>query len=512
MLPLDTTAVSWNRSTGWSGLAYPGDVGCDRRRTHRWAANPTIDSSAITGMLFQSQVFVLVFLPFAVLTYYLGAHSRSWRESSLIAASLIFYGWWDVRFIPLLVGQIGVTWALANLHEQTKSKWPLVAGIAVNLLSLGTFKYLNFLFAFLMAEVGTPQNRLSIVLPVGISFFTFQLISYLVDRLRNDAPTYPFRRFLLFVVFFPHLVAGPIVRHNELIPQFDRDPLRAGYDQRIGMGLILFSIGFAKKVLFADRLAEVVNPIFASVSGGASLSFGQSWTALLGFSLQIFLDFSAYTDMAIGIAMVFGLVLPENFRKPYLATNIREFWRRWHISLSRFLRDYLYIPLGGSRNGTARFVVATIITMAMCGLWHGAGWMFVAWGIWHGIGLVICRGWQSLSIPLPSSIGWLLTTVFVVFGWTLFRAPDLSTFVSISSSLAGFGGFGGRWGGEFGRVDILLEAVLPCLLIPSSHEILEMLKVYKPRPIIIVSIAMLAAYCVLEVGKGSPAEFIYFRF
>jgi alginate O-acetyltransferase complex protein AlgI len=459
-------------------------------------------------MLFQSQIFVLAFLPLAVLTYYLGAHSRSWRESSLIVASLIFYGWWDVRFIPLLLGQIAATWVLANLHERMKSNWPLIAGIAINLGSLGTFKYLNFVLTVVMTEFGGPQDRLNIVLPVGISFFTFQLISYLIDRMRDDAPIYPFRRFALFVLFFPHLIAGPIFRHNELIPQFDNDPLRPGCDQRVGMGLILFSIGFAKKVLLADRLAEVVNPIFASVASGATLSFGHSWTAMLGFSLQIFLDFSAYTDMAIGIAMLFGLVLPENFRRPYLATNIRDFWRRWHISLSRFLRDYLYIPLGGSRNGAARFVVATMVTMALCGLWHGAGWMFIAWGLWHGIGLVICRGWQSLSVPLPAPIGWALTMTFVVIGWALFRAPDLSTFISISSSLVGVGGLGG----SLERADILLEALLACLLIPSSYEILEMLKVRRPRPIIIVPIAMLAAYCVLEVGKGAPAEFIYFRF
>ena len=363
-------------------------------------------------MLFQSQVFVLAFLPLTVLTYYLSARSRSCREISLIAASLSFYGWWDVRFIPLLLGQIAMTWVVTSLHERTKWKWPLIAGIAVNLASLGTFKYLNFIFIFAMAEIGRPQDPFNIVLPVGISFFSFQLISYLFDRLRNDAPTYPFRRFALFVLFFPHLIAGPIVRHNELIPQFDGDPLRPGYDQRIGMGLILFTIGLAKKVLLADRLAEVINPIFASAAAGATLSFGESWTAVLGFSFQIFLDFSGYTDMAIGIAMLFGLILPENFRRPYLATNIRDFWRRWHMSLSRFLRDYVYIPLGGSRTGGARFAAATVLTMALCGRWHGAGWMFIAWGLWHGVGLVICRGRQGLAVPVPPPVGWFLTMMF----------------------------------------------------------------------------------------------------
>jgi D-alanyl-lipoteichoic acid acyltransferase DltB (MBOAT superfamily) len=463
-------------------------------------------------VLFQSQIFVLVFLPLAVLAYYARAHSQGWRESCLLAVSLVFYGWWDVRFIPLLVGQIGATWLLAGLHARTKSTWPLMAGVAVNLASLGTFKYLNFFFTFVTAAIGQPQAPFDIVMPIGISFFSFQLISYLVDRMRGDAPIYPFRRFALFVLFFPHLIAGPIVRHNELIPQFDADPLRPGADQRIGMGLILFTIGFAKKVLLADRLADVVNPLFATAASGAALSFDASWKAVLGFSLQIFLDFSAYTEMAIGIALLFGVTLPENFQRPYLATDIRDFWRRWHMSLSRFLRDYVYVPLGGSRNGPANFVFASIATMALCGLWHGAGWMFVAWGLWHGVGLVVCRGWQSLKMPMPAPVAWLLTMLFVIAGWVMFRAPDWQTFASISDSMIGLGGFGSREAGISPRIDIHIEAALACVLIPSSHEMLEIMKRQGSRPIVVVLMAMLAAFCVLEVGKGAPAEFIYFRF
>ena len=456
-------------------------------------------------MLFQTQFFILVFLPLGLIAYYALADSAVWRQWSLIVTSLIFYGWWDVRFVPLLLGQIGMTWALANLHERTKSRWLLTVGIVGNLASLGTFKYLTFLLTSFSSFTGLPTPRPDIVLPIGISFFTFQLISYLVDRMRNDAPIYPLRRFALFVLLFPHLIAGPIVRHNELIPQFDIHPRLAGFDKRFGIGLILFSIGLLKKVLLADRIAEVINPIFERAAGG-TLSFGESWSALLGFSMQIFLDFSAYTDMAIGIALLFGLLLPENFFRPYLATNIRDFWRRWHMSLSRFLRDYLYVPLGGSRAGTGRFVFATVVTMALCGLWHGAGWTFVIWGLWHALGLLVCRGWQSLAVPLPAIVGWVLTMLFVIFGWVLFRAPDLPTSVNIFGSMVGLNGFGG----SLLRADIMGEALLACLLIPSSHQILETPK--GPRLIVAVTLAALAAYCVLQAGKGAPAEFIYFRF
>ncbi len=456
-------------------------------------------------MLFQSQLYVLAFLPIVVLIYYASAPSPTLRQWVLIGASLAFYGWWDARFIVLPVAQIAATWLIAVAHECSGRKAFLVAGIILNLASLGTFKYLDFVIASIEAASGLSLPRAHIILPIGISFFSFQLISYLVDRMRGNAPIYAFRPFALFVLLYPHLIAGPIVRHNELIPQFALDPRRDGWGERISIGLVIFTVGFAKKVLLADRLAEFVDPLFAKAASRV-LDFGEAWSAVLGFSFQLFLDFSAYTEMAIGSALLFGVLLPENFRRPYLATNIREFWRRWHISLSNFLRDYLYIPFGGSRHGALRYVLATLATMGLCGLWHGAGWTFVAWGLWHGLGLVVCRAWQGLGRPLPALAGWAITMLFVMAGWVMFRADGFATAGSILASLAGLAGVGG----VLQEKALLLAAALVSALVPSAHELKD--RMLTPRPALALGAAVLAVFCVLEVGRGAPVNFIYFQF
>jgi D-alanyl-lipoteichoic acid acyltransferase DltB (MBOAT superfamily) len=458
-------------------------------------------------MLFQSQGFILLFLPAALAAYYALSRSASARQWALIGASLVFYGWWDARFIPLLIGQVTATWLLALLHARLNARWPLVLGVVLNLSSLATFKYLDFLLLNIEAASGLALPRAHIVLPIGISFFSFQLISYLVDRMRGDAPIYPYRPFALFVMVFPHLIAGPIVRHNELVPQFALDPRRPGLAQRFGIGLVIFTLGFAKKVLLADRLAPVADGLFQRASTQA-LTFVESWNAALAFSFQLFLDFSAYTEMAIGIALMFGLILPENFRRPYLAANLRDFWRRWHISLSKFLRDYLYIPLGGSRFGPARFVFATLVTMFLCGLWHGAGWTFVVWGVWHGAGLVICRAWQSLGRPMPVLAGWAVTMLFVIVGWVVFRAPDFSTAAGLLFAMSGANG----WGGGFAGAGLIAASALVSLLVPSAHEIRARLERSEPQPWFAAAAASLSVYCVLEVGRGAPVSFIYFQF
>jgi D-alanyl-lipoteichoic acid acyltransferase DltB (MBOAT superfamily) len=236
------------------------------------------------------------------------------------------------------------------------------------------------------------------------------------------------------------------------------------------------------------------------------LDLGEAWSATLAFTFQLFCDFSAYTEMAIGIALLFGLLLPENFRRPYVAANLRDFWRRWHITLSNFIRDYLYIPLGGSRAGTARYILATLGAMGICGLWHGAGWTYVVWGLWHGVGLIVCRFWQKLNRPMPWVAGWLVTMLFVVVGWVLFRAADFSTAASIIVSLFGGHGFGGR----VSNLGLLMIAAAVSLFLPSAHEIRNSRPL--PWPGIAAATAILAGFCVLEVGRGPPLSFIYFQF
>jgi alginate O-acetyltransferase complex protein AlgI len=455
-------------------------------------------------MLFHSQEFILLFLPALLILYYLVANSAPARQIMLLCGSLFFYGWWDIRFVPLLVGQVTLTYLLTLAEQRSGRRGFLILGIVLNLLSLATFKYLNFLIGSAEALTGIALPRAGIVLPIGISFFSFQLISYLVDRLRGEAPIYPFRQFSLFVMVFPHLIAGPIVRHNELIPQFALDPRREGAAWRFSAGLTLFTLGLAKKVLLAGRLARLADPLFFAATDRV-LDFGEAWTATLAFSLQLFLDFSAYTEMAIGIALMFGLLLPENFRRPYLALDLRDFWRRWHISLSRFIRDYLYIPLGGSRHGPWRYVMATLVTMGLAGLWHGAGWTYAAWGLWHGMGLIICHAYGWLKRPLPDVASWFLTLLFVVAGWVLFRSPSFGTAASILASLAGFHGFTGSVKG----IGVIAIAAAASVLIPPAHEIKD--RWLRPEPWLAVALASLAVYCFLEVGRGPPAAFIYFR-
>ncbi|MEM8814010.1 MAG: MBOAT family O-acyltransferase [Pseudomonadota bacterium] len=456
-------------------------------------------------MLFQSQVFCLVFMPTILGVYWLFADRMAVRQWSLIAASLLFYGWWDVRFLPLLIGHALITWLIAVEYKRTGRGFWIWIGIGLNLLSLGSFKYLSFLVESLEAASGLDLPTTEILLPIGISFFTFQLISYLVDLKRGDAPVYGFRPFFLFATFFPQLIAGPIVRHNQIISQFTLDPRRPEAQYRFAAGALLFTIGFAKKIFIADRLVRVVDPVFEKATTGA-LSFGEAWTGTLGFTFQLFLDFSAYTEMAIGLGLLFGFLLPENFNRPYLATSLRDFWRRWHITLSTFLRDYVYIPFGGSQKGAAAYVMATLLTMGLCGLWHGAGWTFVAWGFFHGIGLVVCRAWQQTSFSMPAPLAWSITLLFVMIGWVLFRAVDFQSAITVLTAAAGLNGFEG----SLESSGLIAVAAVVSIGLPSAHTLIR--NVLSPRPILAAATALMLTVCVLESGNAPPAAFIYFQF
>lgn len=458
-------------------------------------------------MLFHSQVFILLFLPAVLAAYYASARSVRGREWILVAASLVFYGWWDVRFIPLLVTQVVATWVCAAVFFQIGRRSILSIGIVANLACLAFFKYADFAVEALEAALGFALPRADILLPIGISFYTFQLVSYLIDVKRGEAPSYPLRRLALFPMFFPHLVSGPIVRHNELIPQFDFDPLRTGVDERLSRGLALFIVAIAIKVFIADRLGAVADPVFAEAANSVP-AWSAALTGLLAFALQIFFDFASYTDMAIALALMFGITFPINFQQPYRSTDIAQLWRRWHMTLSRFLRDYVYIPLGGSRHGLVRTSAATMVTMVLCGLWHGAGWTFVLWGALHGLALVILRIWKLAGVSLPKFAAWALTFSFTVLAFGVFRSSDLTTAWSIWSGLAGGGGFG-----EVPKLSALsLIAVgLGLALMPASPKnLLE--RWLTPRTVTAAALALLAVFIVLKVGPGQPATFIYFQF
>ena len=455
-------------------------------------------------MLFHSQAFILGFLPLVLAAYYAAARHAKAREWVLLLASLVFYGWWDVRFLPLLLGQCTATWLASERHCRTGNKGWLWAGVAVNLLSLAFFKYTAFLVSTVSALAGFDLPPPHILLPIGISFFTFQLACYLVDLARGDAHHHPWRRITLFVSLFPHLVAGPIVRHSEIMPQLDASPLRDGLAERFAKGIAFFVIGCAKKVFLADPLALSADQMFAAAQTGAP-SAGDAWHGALAFSLQLFLDFSAYTEMAIGLGLMLGVRFPDNFNAPYQATDLRDFWRRWHMTLSRLIRDYLYIPLGGSRQGWSGYVTATLITMGLCGLWHGAGWTFVLWGTLQGVAIVIATLWARHLPRLPPIVGWALTTGFFIFTAVFFRAGSLEAAWNIFQGLAVLPPvrFEGR--------NVIAAAMLCAFLLPSTQEICTRLLSTTRLPVPL-GLGLAMVLVLVALGERQSYQFIYFQF
>lgn len=467
-------------------------------------------------MLFNSEVFILLFLPLSLGVYYALSERLELRLWALVIASLIFYSYWDIRFLPILLSSTLGNWLIAQAFARWRHfDWLPLAGVLFNVGIIALFKYADFITGSLAAIGGWSHEPIGIILPLGISFFTFQHISYLMDlrraAARGEAVTvHGLRDYILFVAFFPHLISGPIVRHNEIIGQFHLNPMRAGLSERMSRGGMMFLVGLSKKVLIADSAARMASPLFRRVLDGGTLNMGEAWLAAHAYMLQLYFDFSGYTDMAIGMALMFGFIIPYNFDRPHMATSIQDFWRRWHMTLSRFLRDYVYIPLGGNRGGVWYQARNMFLTMLVGGLWHGANWTYVVWGAMHGAGVAANILWRRAGCSMPSWLGWLCMTLFIAATWILFRTESFPATWSIYRSLAGMNGIEGAVIGPFVNYLVLIAGTIAALSGPSSQTaILEKLQPWRPAGLLAGAGAV---FLILLIGGGLQSEFIYFQF
>jgi alginate O-acetyltransferase complex protein AlgI len=478
-------------------------------------------------MLFNSYPFIFIFLPVALAGYFvanrLGAQAPViW----LVLASLVFYSFSNWPFVALLLASIAfnylIGWLLISRHLREGRRFAvLTAGVAGDLATLGVFKYAGFVAANFNAVFSTSVT-VNILLPVGISFYTFTQIAFLVDAYRGKVGHYALPHYALFVTYFPHLIAGPILHHRDMIPQFESAESKRPNPRLILYGLIIFGIGLFKKTVLADG----IQPLVALAFNQAAPSFDQAWIGALAYTFQLYFDFSGYSDMAIGISLMFGIFLPLNFNSPYKATSIIDFWRRWHMTLSQFLRDYLYIPLGGNRHGSMLRYLNLAITMLLGGLWHGAAWTFVIWGALHGLYLCINHAWVNYGPPIPRPLrrpagvaASLLTFVAVVIAWVFFRADSLSSAISVLSRMADPARI------VFSRTEMVQSVLIAMYaaivwFAPNAQEVVgydhknrsvgENIRAWQVRPLLLYGGA--AAFALGILGIQQHSEFIYFRF
>jgi alginate O-acetyltransferase complex protein AlgI len=482
-------------------------------------------------MLFNSCQFIFLFLPIALIGYFvLGKSGNKFGNLApviwLALASLVFYAMSNWQFVLLLLASIAFNyligfWLISERLRAVPRFTVLTIGVAGDLLVLGIFKYAGFLAANLNAIFSTNLT-VDILLPVGISFYTFTQIAFLVDAYRGKVARYALPHYALFVTYFPHLIAGPILHHKDMIPQFESAAAKRPNAHLILCGLIIFGIGLFKKTCLADGIQPLVSLAF----GPATPSFDQAWIGALAYTFQLYFDFSGYSDMAIGISLMFGIFLPLNFNSPYKASSIIDFWRRWHMTLSQFLRDYLYIPLGGNRHGRALRYVNLMITMLLGGLWHGAAWTFVAWGALHGVYLCINHAWSNYGPAIaprfarPANMAaFILTFLSVVVAWVFFRADSLSSAALILSKMAdptqiAFGR------GEMTYTAFIIVYAAIAWFAPNTQTIMgydhknrtvgETLGAWPKAPAFLYASAAVLAFGILGIQQHS--EFIYFRF
>lgn len=469
----------------------------------------------------------------------LGIYSRSLAAFWLFAASVFFYGWWNPVFIGLLLTSVvfnyGAGVALSKERGRTNATlalWILRLGIAVDLGLLGYYKYANFFVQNIDAALNLNWHIATIFLPLGISFFTFTQIAFLVDSYRGEAKETNFIHYGLFVTYFPHLIAGPVLHHKEMMPQFSNPVTYRINWENLSVGLTIFAIGLFKKVVLADGIAPFAAPVFDGAAHGNALTLLESWGGALAYTFQLYFDFSGYSDMAIGLSRLFGVKLPLNFNSPYKSLNIIEFWRRWHMTLSRFLRDYLYFALGGNKRGSFRRFINLMVTMVLGGLWHGAGWTFIIWGALHGFYLVINHGWQqgrkalghdlTRSSPFGRAASLVLTFLAVVVAWVFFRAPNVDAAMNILRAMAGLNGLSMQVGSSANTVKWVLALWALAWLAPNSQQIMARFEptlevvtsksriLWQPSLRWLVVTVFILTYSVIEMGKVS--EFLYFQF
>jgi D-alanyl-lipoteichoic acid acyltransferase DltB (MBOAT superfamily) len=409
-------------------------------------------------VLFNSPYFIFLFLPTSIIVYFsLNKLYAPLGKIWLVVASLFFYGYWNTDYLFLIIISIIINFSIGQwlhsfdsyyfkknnqnsktiifFHTPNIKKIILILGIIFNIALLAYYKYFDFIIFNINHLFDSDFPTLNLLLPLAISFFTFQQVAYLVDSYKTETQEYSFLNYCLFVTFFAQLIAGPIVHHKEMMPQFSDTNNSSLNINNIAKGLFIFSLGLFKKIVIADNFSIWANQGFNSTQ---ILTFLDAWATSFSYTFQLYYDFSAYTDMAIGAALMFNIILPKNFNSPYKALNIQDFWRRWHMTLSRWLKDYLYITLGGNRKGNSRMYLNLLLTFIIGGLWHGAAWTFIIWGMLHGIAIIIHRLWQKIDYNLPALLSWLITFLFINLTWVFFRAPDLSSAMKIISSMFAF--------------------------------------------------------------------------
>ncbi len=506
-------------------------------------------------MLFHEAIFIFLFLPIVLPAYFLCRLYLEKNSSILLlsVSSIIFYGYWDVKYVPLLFLSIIFNYFIGQnlIKRLDKNNIILFFGVFTNLSLLIFYKYSSMIIDNYNIFFGFNFTLNYPDLPLGISFFTFLQIAYIVDCSKGKVTKTSFSSYFLFVSFFPHLIAGPLVHHKDLIPQFSLKYKKIA--ENISVGLIIFGIGLFKKLVLSEYVSVASDNMFNGVDNGIMPSFVDAWIGVLSFTLLIYFDFSAYSDMAIGLSKMLGIRLPENFNSPYKSKNIIEFWRRWHITLSQFLKNYLYIPLGGNRHGDLKKYLNILIVMTLAGLWHGAGWTFVLWGSIHGFLLLINHYWQKKNIfTINHFISFWLTFISIMIAWVPFRSSSIESTINVYKGMFGqFGfilpehynqifphsfteillklgvefaylnGFGGK-----NQIIILILLLLFVMKLPNTQEIFQK---YKPtlntntknHPTLLrwepnlqnaIILGMIFSYLLILVIQGKSGEFIYFQF